>query len=157
MSLSKAADDIKSFAKRIKPILELAEVLEKLGSIDNAAFESKSRCEKALAEEKDALKLLNKKYEEVARAHSEIEAAKHKAGNLVSEAKAKSDEMLKYAEVKGEEIIAKANSFKSKVMSEAQAEQTKVEELKKDIASKHNELELLKKELADFKSKFSRL
>lgn len=157
MSANHAADQIKSLAAKFKGLFVLAEELEKIGSLDQAARDAQIRKEKAYADADKAMK----EYE-----HNKIALEKAKAEIVEVEEKAKSIEAS--ANKKASELIASAQE-KIKLLQSAFDEKSlernnKLSELhaharnlEAEIQLKKSELASLQKEIAGVKAKVAAL
>lgn len=156
-NFSKSADDIKSIAAKFKGFLELADALDKIGSVEQAA--------------RDAETKKNFCYEQAAVASEELEKAKKKlesaeAGIFAANAKAK--EIENNAFKKAEEIYSDALDKIQAIQDEASKKHKALDDkflaavnehnsVVSEIVAKKEELEKLKSELQQIKSKFASL
>jgi len=142
-----AVDDIKKLGRMLKGLLDFAEEIEKVGSIENAGNEASARLLKLKADEADA--------------HAKFLAAKEKADaeqsiadGLVAEAKEKAEQVLKLAQEKAAEIVGQAHTkaYESKTASEV----ARAKALQ-DAKAVEAEIEVMKKEKAELSAIISGL
>lgn len=151
----KAADDIKSLASRFRSVLEVAEVLEKIGSLEQAVRDAESKKKAAYADAEKAVSLLNDKAEELEKANAEIGKAKEASASIVAQANQKAGVIIAEAEVKAGEIISKANSDKAVVEEAIKSLNAKSVSLSGEISKQESHLADIKKHIQDAKSKIS--
>lgn len=152
-NLSHAADSIKSMAAKFKGFLEVADALDKIGSIEQAerdAIIAKDKAYKDLEEGKMALAELQGDYEAADKKLIEIqkacvakeEAAKAKAIDIVSEANKTAEQIIKNAEFKKTEFdkyVAQKNDALNLINSEIsqkKAEYDNIVEKIKEVKAK---------------------
>lgn len=153
-NFSKAADDIKTIASKLKQFIELSEALEKIGSVEQAARDAEAK--KSLA------------YKETEAAYAELEKAKKKleaaeAGIFAANVKAKDLEEAAFNKAKA--IVSEAHDKAAAVEKAMQAKSKELDqkfiaataELKNyndEIAAKAEELAHIKAEIDAVKAKF---
>lgn len=155
--LIKVAEDVKGLAKRFQGFFDLAQALEEIGSLEQAA--------------KDAIIAKDKNYEEVEKSKVAVEESKKDLLKALSE--------IEFAENKAKDIVSAAYDKSTKIMSDAQAlclkadadiekRQKLIDEkfvaagkellaLESDVLAKKQELNALKKEVEEVKQKFAAL
>ena len=153
----KAADDLKSIAKRFQGIMEVAQILEKLGSLEQAERDAVVRKDAAYAEEKKAQLLILELDGKVAMKQEAIKKAEELAEGIVLKAKEKAQQV--YNELAEKNAAALKQSNEIKVLAEAavSAKRVEVEDLNKQIAAKKLELEDVSSQIAAVKAKLSAL
>jgi hypothetical protein len=148
----KAADDLKSFAKKLQPLLDVAQVLEQIASLEQAGNEATVRKEKFI-KEADAAKLEKEKaVKEMEAAQAQVMAAQVHAKVLEEKGNAKASQIILDAQAaaKGVEQVAfeklqeaeaiKQDSIKFKADYEKKVEALKLEYV--ELQSKIGELKL---------------
>lgn len=150
---SKAAEDLKSFAKKMLPIFEVAKALEDIGSLENAASEAKARKEAAYKEADQALLSLGVKKDELDSMASKIEAAKEKAFNIMKSANAQADLMIKEAKEKALQVDAMAQDDLKKVEQAVKVLKAEIRALEAEKVSAQGNLTAIRLQLAETKDK----
>jgi chromosome segregation ATPase len=100
--LNQAADELKRFAVRMQGILQLADALEKIDSIDVAVADCEKRIAGLRAEEATAKA-------DVSVAKGEASAARKSAADIVQKAKSDAASHISKAETAAAAILAQAN------------------------------------------------
>jgi len=150
-----AADSIKKFAKSFKGILEFADELESLGSLDQHEKELKKSIDLLKAHELEA-----KRDYDIAK--SQIEDAKNQAAKLVSEALEKGDKIIAEAVSSSEERLLSTEKQCAAFMAQAKGEQkaimdhikllkAELESLESEKVQKSAALAQVKEQLASLK------
>lgn len=153
----KACEDIKNLAQRFKGFIEVGELLEKIGNIEQAERDAVSRMNQAYlaAEEADKAKVLAE--EDLRIAKSKIEHAKAEALKIEQAAYDQRLETLKSAAERGQEIVKEAEAKKSAILSEIAGHRSGLEQVQIQIVESRKELDDLKAKIEEVKSKFSAL
>lgn len=138
-----AADDVRKLTKMFQSLGTVVEILDRVGSAEQAENEAKARVEKLNAEAEQA--------------KAAIAEAKAAAEKVVADATAKADELdkegkddLAKAKKKASEHLAEAIEKVEKIISESQATVTRNDELASEAIAKRDAAE---KELADLEKK----
>lgn len=145
--LMQAADAVKAAARPFRAVIQLADALEKIGSVEQAANEAKLRLEKFVAEG-DKVALF------VETAQAELETLRGTLANLeakrvtaIEEAKAAASseaaKIIAEAKVEADKIRSDADECKTRFISEAQEAQGVLSKLNANIdeaKSQHAEL-----------------
>jgi len=152
----KAADDIRTLANRFKAIIEVADMLEAIGSLEQAAQEAMNRRDAAVkAEAEQDARLLAVKME-----------VKEMQGGLAA-IEAKGLEIEKMHQEKAAKIVDDANLEASAVLFEAQEKKAalakeyakirfELDKLRDEYAAQKEVLESLKKEIEQVRGKFAK-
>jgi len=151
----KAADDIKSLASKFRAVLEVASVLEKIGSLDQATRDAESRKNKAYDDEKKALLLCMDLDGKVALKQEAIKVAEEQADYIVVKAKQKAAEIFEEAQAKKVAESAKAAEAKAYADACVVAKKAELESVSKLIAEKQVELEAVTSQIDSVKSKLA--
>lgn len=110
--LMNAADAVKSVGRTFRAVITMADELEKIGSIDQAANEAQRRLDATVKAEVDATASLNTTRTLLASVQAELDAAQTSADALKADAVAKAqqaaDAVLADANMKAAEIVAAA-------------------------------------------------
>jgi chromosome segregation ATPase len=154
----KAVDDIRKLGRSLSGLIELANELEHVASLEQAAMDTKARVEKLRADEEAA----SLKYAE-AKAKSEAQQAM--ADEVMVDAKATADQILDKANAKAAEIVSQAHTkayekqaageaLRAKALSDAQVIEAEIAVMKKEkdeldqiVKGLKAELEALKKRI----------
>lgn len=150
-----AADSIKKFAKTFKGLLEFADELESMGSLDQQEKELKKSVEQLKSKQLEAERDL-----EIAKSY--VESAKNDNAKIVAEALAKGDKIIAEAAASSEEKLASAEKQCASMMLQARGEQKAImdhikilksecESLESDKSEKSTALALVKEQLASLK------
>lgn len=153
----KAADDLKSIAKRFQGIMEVAQILEKIGSLEQAERDAVARKEAAYAEEKKAQLLILDLDGKIAVKQEAIKIAESQADHIVVKAKEKAQQVYNELAEKNAASLKQANEIKVLAEAAVSAKRVEVEELNKLISAKKLELEDVSSQIAAVKSKLSAL
>lgn len=140
MSAINAAEQLKNFGNKIRPLIEAIEFLESLGSLEQAASEAKSKKDlavKSAAEAESALALLKENIQTAegklrayeAQAEQTKKAGEEKYQLIVSGAKSEAGKMIAEAEGK----VAKLSATISEKNSEIAALNSKISEREADL------------------------
>lgn len=144
--LDAAADSLIAFAAKFRPVLDVADALKSLGSVENAIVERKAGLERATADHEAAL--------------AKVEAAKADLANI---AQTKESEMSAHvtmlaamaekAKSEAEAIVNKAKADAAALISDAQAHVCTIEDNHATImASANAELTSTKQSLSEAQS-----
>lgn len=133
-----AAAAIRRAAKQFEQFSVAADILDKIGNLDNAEKEAKAAVSKAVKERDDALAALSD-------AKSEVSDAKKKADEVQSNAESKADEIVDTANKSADAIISLAKDKANEIIANAETTATKSVSLIlsriEDLESKKNDLE----------------
>lgn len=155
MSAAKAAEDLKLLARKFKPLLDAAEALEKIGSIENAAKEADVRLMKSKSEAKLAADQAEIEKEKLYAVQEEVESAKKQAMAIVGQANDKANQIMVKANEDAKMSIASANvEVKLKRDEVKQLEFEKLSVAQK-IEEATKELQAIKNQIADLKLKIA--
>lgn len=150
MSLAqKAADDIKNFVSRIRPLLDAADALEQIGNVEQLASEAVARKAKADSEYEELRKKIEAQKAERIAHGKEITEARNFAAELVSSAEKKCEEIedASSRKVSGicndalkakkavEDEISKLKVFKSALLKEIEEKKLRLSEIENELAS----------------------
>lgn len=109
-NFTQAADDIRTMANRYRNIIQLADALEDLGSIEQATKEAVATRNKAQA---DRDRVMQQGMEEAEKVAQELAAAQAKAKQILADAdekaSAKADELVAAAHAEAERVTSAAN------------------------------------------------
>lgn len=150
-----AAQDLKHIASKFRGILEVADLLERIGSLEQAERDAIIRKDLAYKEANEADLTIDSKKQELA----EIEKAKAKTQleveTMISEGKKKYDEVVSNALSQRDEILAKAQNRKLEIAQEAQALMDDMSKTKKELEIKKDELSFIQEQLKEAKRKIA--
>lgn len=151
----KAAEDLKLFANRIRPLLDVADALERIGGLEQAERESESRADKAKTAAADAQKLLDKKNAELEEVKVEITKTQDNIIVMENKAQDKCDEILRIADEKAVNIIKSANEQKKNIENQIIEKRGQVAQLQEAIDAKKEELTKINNEIEAAKEKIA--
>jgi chromosome segregation ATPase len=147
-SASKAAEDLKTFANRLKPMMDCAAALEEIGNLENAASEAKIRKDSLYKEADEASKALDQKKLEIKKAEEAIDSAHKEAKNIESSTKIKIDAALKAAAEKAFNLVKEAEDKVASIKSELAQSYDELNQVKYQTQETKAHLEKIKKELS---------
>lgn len=154
---SKSVDDVKVLAKKFQGIIELASALEEIGKVENAAKEAQSlkeKCEKDYESAKAKLESFNM---ELLAKQEEVKAAEFKVGDLLDLAHKKAQVIVEAAQEKSKQVDMMLEKRKALFDEKFISAGKELSALEAEAVVKKSELEALKKEVEEVKSKFSAL
>mgnify|MGYP001014837115 FL=1 len=152
---NKAAEDLKTFIKKFQPLIDVANVLEQIGSFDNAVEEVKKAKAEADKVHADALSKKEEALDELAAVKKQVEAAKELAEKYVAGGKEKAHKILNDANeaAKGVEAVAfKKLEEAEKIKKEAFKAK---DDLSLEIAAKQVELNDLNAKVNEVKARLA--
>jgi hypothetical protein len=155
--LIKVAEDVKGLAKRFQGFFDLAQALEEIGSLEQAAKDAIIAKDKNYAEVEKSKAALEKAKEDFAKAFSEIEFAENKAKEIVNGAYEKATLIVSDANQKSLSVDAEIEKRKKLIDDKFVAAGKELVALESDILVKKQELNALKKEVEEVKQKFAAL
>lgn len=155
--VQKAADDIKSFVSRIRGFIEVADTLEKIGSIEQAEREAKAKADAARSDAASAVSDLAQKQEKVSKIDEEIAYAKKSAEEIVANANKRAMSMVDEAGTRAQEIVRDASGHKDAIVKEISDLGVKRGELSAFIAEKEKELAAVVNKIAEAREKVASL
>lgn len=117
--LLNACDQVKTWAQRNKAIIALAEALEKIGCVEQAAAEANRRHTTALAGAQAAQNRLDALI-------AQERAAEVRAADTEKQAKACAAEIVSAAEVNARAVVEKANADAADVLAKARDEAERI-------------------------------
>lgn len=153
----KAADDIKALATRLRSILEVADVLEKVGNLEQAVRDAENRKNAAYKESEKAVNQAEAKNEELAIIKLEIESTKAIVSDRLSQTKLQAEQIIENAKAKASNIIKEAEEMRSNSSAHVRAETLKVDALKRDIAQLEGVLTGIKNHIQEAKRKITEI
>lgn len=139
---SNAADSIKRAAVQYKQMVEVADVLDQIGSLDDIVTDSKKAAEAARKEADKAKADLTKAEADLANVAREakmiMEAAKADANEVAKKVKRDAEEeaaeVVKLAQDKASQMLAQAVTEKSRLQGKLGALQRSIESAKGEVA-----------------------
>jgi len=156
-NLSKAGEDLKSLANRLKAIVEVADALEAIGSIEQAERSALAQKDKAYSAAAEAEKACEIQKGLLAKAKEAVEAEHNKAKDLNERARFVSDGLLENARGKAAVIVKDADAKSDAIAASVKAAKAELfmiiadcENAKEDLAKFKSELEEVKKKLSAF-------
>lgn len=157
MSKQQAVDDIRKLGRTLKGLIDFADEIERVGSLENAAKEAESRIEKFKKDQAKAeiecLAAQEKAAEMFEKANGIVPEAEEKAGAIIEKAMAKADEIVSQATTKAFGIKAKSDADRAEMANDV----VNFKEARALMVKEKSELEsmisMLKAELADLKKR----
>lgn len=143
---------VKNTANDLKSIIELSNLLEELGSIDQARSEVEQRLV-GKREEEDALdKAIEEKSAVLSGMSAEIEAVKSETKRLSTEASREYNSRTEAAQVEADRIVSEANKERDRIIGEARQAvgriNTEIDSKVSQARQKSAELEAINEQLA---------
>lgn len=139
--LAKAAHDLKLVAARFKPFLEVADALERIGSLEEAERLATQRTAAAQHTEAQTKALLDAATTRLLEAEQQVGKARTEAVSVLDEATVKAKDLLDQARKDAKLIGDAATDAKVAILKE-------IDELKMDRASIQHQLEAKQRELS---------
>lgn len=153
----KAADDIKSFASRIRGFLEVAETLERIGNLEQAQSEAQSKTNAVLKNVESIEALITEKKELISKLDSQLEEAKKMADGIISEAKKRAVEIFNEAGIKSNDVVRAASDKKSSIEQDIVSASEKLADIVLKIAEHETILGTVFGKIEEAKEKVSSL
>lgn len=153
----KAAEDIVSYASRIRSFLQVADVLKRIGNIEQAEGEAKNRAESARQEADAADAILENKNAQVAKVVEDIEYAKKSAEEIIANANRRAMEIVDGAGVRANEAFRAADEQKMSIEKEISALLGKRDDMLAFISEKESELSVIVAKISEAKEKVASL
>lgn len=152
-----AAEQLRNFNNKIKPLIEAVEFLEALGNLEQATAEYKARAEKAQADcvriEKQLSELATKEQE----AGGRVKALEVQGSETAKAAEERASKIIQNAQADAEKIVAEANQKAADVEGATAQRKRFSESLDKSIAAKEAELARLNEEIQKTKARITAL
>jgi len=148
-NLLQAARDIKVIAARLRPIMDVAETLEKIGSLDAAAREAQQRKDAAYDQEKTAKASLAQAEQHLLVCKGQIDQARIQAAKTLSDATAEANGVREQARVEAEAITNAARASKEAVRRD-------IENLKATLSSTQHQVDAKQRELSAITEQISK-
>lgn len=153
---SKAANDLKVLAVRLRPLLAVAEFLDKIGSLEDAESHAKAGQELAAEQEQLALQDLYNTQVRLQQATASVTEANQQVNHAKEQANANAHEIRTKAESDGQAIIDQATSRKAEIQQEIDAFaqtrselQTQVSELRAELQAIKDQIVLTRQRIAE--------
>lgn len=154
-NLIQAAEDIRRLAVRFKSILEVADALEVIGSIEQAEREALIRKDQAIVLEQDAIKSLQNVKLEIENEQLKLEAVKKDSQDSIRTANYSAATILEKAKLAANELIKSANSEFEKIRDQQQGLIADIAVLNNKKAAAQASLDELNENIARVKSKLA--
>jgi 1,6-anhydro-N-acetylmuramate kinase len=153
----KAVEDIKKLARQLKGLIDVAEDLEKMGSLEQAMRETAMRMDVYKDEETKALGEKVKAEQALALVHSEAlqasESAKESTQKMIQSAGEKAQGLLDAAKEEARILIANALASKEQIEREAFGAKEVLNVIVEDIAKKQAALKDLNTQIEMIRKK----
>ena len=154
---TKAAEDILSFASRIRSFLDVAEFLKGLGSLEQAESELKIKVKSANEEALKAIGDAAGKKLIVAKLDEEIEYARKSAEEIVANAKSRAMSIVDEGGVEANKIVRGASDKKSLIENQIKDLDAKLYDVKNAIAAQESILRAVTSKIEEAKAKVASL
>lgn len=151
----KASEDIKFLASKFKEILEVAEVLGRIGSLEQAERDAGIRKDAAYKAADEATATLKGRLDELSMHEGFVEDKKYLASKIEKDAAVKASSLVDAAIAKANDIVSKANNSKDLIVKEAQELSDKNNSLKKSLADGNAQLGFINDQIAEAKRKIA--
>lgn len=146
-NLKVAAENIKSFAGRLRGLLEAADIIGQVGDLDTAAFEAVNRKEKAEAEASLAEQVLERVRADIKSAEKESALVEHRAQESLTDAFEKSRAIITDANLKAEDIVRAAKNKGAGIREMIEKENVTLISLDEEVQKKRQELLTIQKKI----------
>lgn len=156
-SVQKSADDLRNLANRFRSVMEVAEVLERIGSLEQTEREAQVRKESAYAQAEEAKKSLAEVSQQLEKANFELKTIEKRGLEAQESAQAKASEIVNKANRDAATIITDAKHSESEVLAAASDKLEEIKIMDRNIADKKDELAAIIKQIVDMKAKIQAL
>ena len=161
-----AIDGVRRVSKVFQAVIDLADSLDGIVSIDNAVRESQQRLDKSREEESSLLAvvaklngeisgLTGKKAEHVVKAEAAVKAASAKVSEMLDAAKKQADEIIAVARENAAAVDADGQKNLEILLAKQADEQKKLDALFAEVAAASAERTKIQKAIDAIKNKFS--
>lgn len=144
-NVMKAADDLKSLAARFRPFLEVAAVLEKIGSLEQAVRDAEIKKASAQKEAEKVEAQVSFAREELAKVKSEVSEVKATSNGILDNARADAGVIIK--EAREEVLTIMRNAEEVKASSDANVSANRI-----TINAQSQEIKRLEGQLAEIRN-----
>lgn len=151
----KAADDLKVLANRLRPLFDVADVLERIGSLEQAEREAGIRLQKTKDAEEEAKNVLDDRVRDLSKAEQKVEEALEKSVQIENAAQTKSDKIIEAADSRAIMIIRNATDQKKVLDAEIISKRGQLAQIQEAIDAKNEELSNLKREIEAAREKIA--
>ena len=141
--LMQAAEAVKNHARVLRSVIQLADEIERIGSIEQAATEAQQRLDKAKADEATATTELGTVNQQLADAKAVITSAEQDALNTTNDAEDKAKEIIAEANKQSDSIIAAANKRAATIGGTIATQQSALDTLNAGIDAAQKQLDTL--------------
>jgi len=155
MSLHKTVSDLKALAIRIRPILEIAQALEEIGSLEQAAIESENRKQAAQSQALAAESACKVASEEILRLKEATLIAERNLAHVKISAEERAALIIKEAEESAKEVMDSANRRKDDLANSISILADRSDALKVDIKKSHAELASIQSKIEEMRARIS--
>lgn len=152
-----AAADVKATARSMRAVIAMADQLEAIGSIDQAASEAQQRLDKAVADEATAQGQLLDAKQQLADTAALIDAAKAEAAHLVEAARVSAADIIADAQTQGQAAIETAQQRASTIDASIADKQTALNTVLSDIDTAQHQLDTLNGKIADARTSIANM
>lgn len=149
------SEDLKSLANKFRNIVAVAEMCEKIGSLEQSEKEALGRKEAAQKAEAEAMGKFDSAQAKIDAAMKDVANANSKKGEIENATQVNVQKMVQEAEGKASKIIQEAKAAHADVMKKYKEASNAVEDMKAQVVSKREELAQIQKQMNDVKSKIS--
>lgn len=144
-NVMKAADDLKSLAARFRPFLEVAAVLEKIGSLEQAVRDAEIKKASAQKEAEKVEAQVSFAREELAKVKSEVSEVKATSNGILDNARADAGVIIK--EAREEVLTIMRNAEEVKASSDANVSANRI-----TINAQSQEIKRLEGQLSEIRN-----
>jgi cell division septum initiation protein DivIVA len=149
-----AAATIKSWAIRYKELLDLAALLEQVGSLDNVVNEQNARAQAA----RSNAELEEKRFLDIqARSKGVMSDAEREAQQVVADAQAKAQGLVNDAQAKASGLVESAKAHKADIDALASQREAQANDAQARVAAATKELDVLTQRIAAAKAQIAKL
>lgn len=156
-SANRAVDDIRKIGKMFKGLIDLSGELEKIGSLELLANETKARHSKTKSDESSLVKAIEKAKAELTSIEKENaenkKTAQASASAIVSDAKEKAESIINAAGVDADEIVSSAKKQAEELADTISESKKTLVSLGSQIQSKEAKVAELEGKLAEIRNR----
>ncbi len=160
MNAKQAAEKAMNLGKQLQAVIDVGDVLDRIGNLDTAVAEAKEATTRAESDRQDAEEKLNNVQEEVDQALKELQDSKDEAikiladtntarATLLAKARADKDETIESASNHAADLIKQAKDRVSVLALEADKLTQENEKLQKSLETGRYEMQVLRERLGN--------
>lgn len=152
-----AAADLQAFAERLRAILEVAEVLQRIGNLEQAARDAQARQTQAYADAAAATVQLTDIQTQLQTAQQQVTSAQQQATQVCTEAQVRADTIRDLAEADAGDLVLLAQDEAQALRLQTSAASAELTQLVEQIQAKRHELQSIVDQIAKTKASIAAL